>query len=683
MADKALLMGINDFRSISDLRGCLNDVDNMQRLLTETCGFKPGNIVTLKEQEVVKKAVKREMGRLFQKVTPGDRVLLHLSSHGSYTVDVDGDEDEDRVDELFCLYDMDWDNPDSYILDDEFREWTKKLPDGVQLTVILDTCHSGTGTRQIRPPDNHLPEEKLPWVDERATLERKIVTQTRGMRSLQEADLDSIVRDALTGSVEDDVIARFVQPPSEIVEEAQRLRPRGAVRPRSPQEMNHVLLAACRSDQTAADARIDGTFNGAFTFHLCRAVREAAGRVEHQDLIGLLSNSLREGRFAQIPQLEPDGARGLFLGGKAVPGAAPSSSATSPPAAEPPAAGSVPSGPTSTSEPTPISLETGHTPASSGSAVLAGNEEGRREILELLARIVNLLEGRSGAEGERRGARQIVYVHGICRHDRGYSDGWWRSLDPFAPSVRPGDLEGNRWEVLWSDLVNRVRALEDLGPEQQEVQQRLEDTLADRMLREVAHAQPEGTRDMVPPESSAPRALLGIPGLDCIDDFTRYLLSDRVRRDVLARFDRVVRPLLERGAEIEVVSHSWGTVVAYEALLELDRLGLPGAVRNFFTVGSALSIPEVKRRLREGGAGRKPRLVRRWINLDARGDVVGGPLKGNPFDVDHEFLNLEPVGCGRWMGLPGTVDPACAHSSYFGGSNRAVNAEIFGRFIER
>ena len=68
----------------------------------------------------------------------------------------------------------------------------------------------------------------------------------------------------------------------------------------------------------------------------------------------------------------------------------------------------------------------------------------------------------------------------------------------------------------------------------------------------------------------------------------------------------------------------------------------------------------------------------RWINLDARHDIVGGPMKGLPFAVDREFLGLDPVGC--WPSfLP---NPACAHGSYFVKDNTAVNRDIFGRFIE-
>jgi hypothetical protein len=281
-------------------------------------------------------------------------------------------------------------------------------------------------------------------------------------------------------------------------------------------------------------------------------------------------------------------------------------------------------------------------------------------------------------------------VHGICAHRKGFSNGWWKALARHLPDDLRTELAANRHEVLWSDLVtpedrrDRALAAEELAPEEQELADDIRDVLEDRREREVVAALPEqaGAR---PQERSLiearalgrERALFGIPGLDCVDDFVKYMFSDRIRDAVIDRFRRIVLPLLSGGGTVFVVSHSWGTVVAYEALREFDRLSLAGEVTDLFTVGGALSIPPVKRRLRLRD-GRKPRCVRHWINLDAKGDIVGGPLDDRPFDVDHEYLNLKPVGC-REVG--GVYPPACAHSSYFDKDNVAVNRDIFARHM--
>src|SRR5690606_17873100 len=75
-----------------------------------------------------------------------------------------------------------------------------------------------------------------------------------------------------------------------------------------------------------------------------------------------------------------------------------------------------------------------------------------------------------------------------------------------------------------------------------------------------------------------------------------------------------------------------------------------------------------------------PENVLRWINLDARGDLVGGPIQGQPFAVDEEHLNLEPVGCR--VGPGSIVSPVCAHSSYFHPANTRVNRDILARIMQ-
>jgi hypothetical protein len=159
-----------------------------------------------------------------------------------------------------------------------------------------------------------------------------------------------------------------------------------------------------------------------------------------------------------------------------------------------------------------------------------------------------------------------------------------------------------------------------------------------------------------------------------------YLTNDATRADIIGRFTNVVRPLLQGGAAVDVISHSWGTVVSYEGLRQLEDEGLvtPG-VNNFFTVGAALSIGPVKSRLRPNNRdGRRPAMVKHWVNVNARGDLVGGPLKDRPFAVDDDFPSVAPFGCTSFLSL---VTPQCAHGSYFVDGNVEVNRDIFASEI--
>jgi metacaspase-1 len=304
---------------------------------------------------------------------------------------------------------------------------------------------------------------------------------------------------------------------------------------------------------------------------------------------------------------------------------------------------------------------------------------------------------RTAARGRRES--HVVYVHGICAHAPGYSDAWWDALNRHLD----GASDRNRHEVLWSRHVTPVRAVAaetfaaaELPPEEAldaEVPHTEEALLAehlrDVLIDRAEHVQIEAMRetaahapDVPLIETAVPAAGLRIPGVRCVGDFVKYLLQPSIRTKVIHEFDKVVHPLLGSGRDVTVISHSWGTVVAYEAMRRMDsgRSDLPnGGVGVFFTVGSALAIRPVKRRLLpEARDGLKPRVVETWVNLNARADVVGGPLRGAPFQVDFEYLDLPPTGCP--LRLP---SPQCSHSSYFHPDNTLVNRDVFAKHIRR
>src|SRR5208337_4890722 len=77
----------------------------------------------------------------------GDNLVFHYSGHGSQVRDAEGDELDDGKDEVICPADFNW--TDGFIKDDDLAALIGGLKKGVRLEVILDSCHSGTGTREI------------------------------------------------------------------------------------------------------------------------------------------------------------------------------------------------------------------------------------------------------------------------------------------------------------------------------------------------------------------------------------------------------------------------------------------------------------------------------------------------------------------------------------------------------
>ncbi len=640
MGDRACIYGINDYKHVSDLGGCINDVHNMRDLLVDQFEFKPKHIRTRVNQEVVLEQVLEDFEWLIANPEAGDRRIFHFSGHGTYMADADGDE-EDGVDEVLCLYDHDFNDPGTYLDDDRIRELTQRIPRELQFTFILDCCHSGTGTRSLRAPSVRRGARwgaELPLVIESVTQNRADRAEVREARGPYGAlGRDEDVADPAIA------LARFVSPPAHV----ERIWQRHGVRKRvgaTVTDMNHVSFGGCRDDQTSADAPIDGDRHGAFTYYFCSEVRKAGPQISQQALIERVRQVLRREGFEQVPQLRPKNAGGPVFGGSGDDGRVDDSGYV------------------------------------------------RACDFEALVRRVERLErapGEADSDGERQsaiGERAIVYVHGICWHDRGFSDPWYESLRPHLDEGVEHHFRRNRHEVLWSRHVSSGRdaavGRTSRSTKEQDLADQIADVLRDRASQlleaQAPRAGSEVTRSQVT-EGDIDRALLGIPGLDCVDDFIKYLLRKKTRQAVVDEFVGVVQPLLAEDRAIEVVSHSWGTVVALEALHFLSREAFPGRVHNLFTFGAALSVGPVQRRLEFGAeTGERPALVDNWVNLDARGDIVGGTLRGLPFAVDREFLNLEPIGCST--GFFG-VSPSCAHSSYFVRDNVAVHRDICARFV--
>jgi metacaspase-1 len=194
---------------------------------------------------------------LVKKATPGDRLLFHFSGHGSQIRDRNGDELRDRMDEILCPHDMDWDG--TYIMDDDLDALFSTLPKDVRLEVLLDCCHSGTATRgEMGSP-----------------------LQPREQR----------------------IIRRFLMPPVDIrMREEDDLPVHPIARSQNPRP--HVLFSGCRDNQTSADADIGGTYNGAFTYFFCKHLRKSNGIIPRAVLLKNLRASLSYEGFDQVPQLE-------------------------------------------------------------------------------------------------------------------------------------------------------------------------------------------------------------------------------------------------------------------------------------------------------------------------------------------------------------------------------------------
>lgn len=147
---KSVLVGINYFGTKAELRGCINDVWNMKKLLTETFGWDASCIRILVDDRQApgnygpptKANIISALRWLAEGVESGDVLFFHFSGHGAQSEDPNGYE-EDGMNETICPMDF---QQAGMITDDEIGDMiVKDLPEGTRLTAIMDCCHSGTG----------------------------------------------------------------------------------------------------------------------------------------------------------------------------------------------------------------------------------------------------------------------------------------------------------------------------------------------------------------------------------------------------------------------------------------------------------------------------------------------------------------------------------------------------------
>ena len=258
MAHRALLIGVNEYAIPgANLRGCVNDVAIMATVLRDLYGFTDADITLLTDRAATRAAIESGIEGLVGSARPGDVLYLHYSGHGSNVADTNHDEDDGR-DEILCPTDLDWNTP---LTDDWLRTTFDRLDPGASLTVVMDCCHSGTNTRAPVAPGSVPPilQRFLPNPDDLDRGGGHTGRLARSRRRTDAADVHDV----------------------EIVE---------------------TLLSGCRDDQTSADASIGGSFNGALTYYLVRALRQDPAatyrRIHQRTLDGLFGN------YSQVPQLE-------------------------------------------------------------------------------------------------------------------------------------------------------------------------------------------------------------------------------------------------------------------------------------------------------------------------------------------------------------------------------------------
>ena len=147
---RCLLIGINYIGTESELNGCINDSINLKQFLKKNKYFPGRSIIMMNDKskrrrKPTKLNIIRQLKLMirFAKLNRGKKVMLFISysGHGTFRTDHSGDEQDGR-DEMLCPLDY---KTAGFISDDYLKNnFINKLPENVQLVLLIDACHSGT-----------------------------------------------------------------------------------------------------------------------------------------------------------------------------------------------------------------------------------------------------------------------------------------------------------------------------------------------------------------------------------------------------------------------------------------------------------------------------------------------------------------------------------------------------------
>ncbi|MFQ5859913.1 MAG: caspase family protein [Anaerolineae bacterium] len=292
MSKKAVLVGINSFTRPSwRLRGCINDTVEMRGLLTTYFGFQDEDVKVLNDGDASIQGIRDGLTWLLSDYAGdgSDVRVFHFSSHGTQ-VDDQSDDEWECKDEVIVPYDHDWDAP---FRDDDLREIFDGIPEGVNFTFIADCCHSGTIQKALLDSGVEFEPRYL-------TPPREVMDRIAKLVDKRDAEADAWAAAQLAQMLQGVPQDQWVTKMQEYLA-LLRLRFRENKYGIIPVG-RHVLLAGCEDRQTAADARIEGDFRGAFTWALAQAIKDANGGLTYDELITRAGANLRD--YDQRPQLE-------------------------------------------------------------------------------------------------------------------------------------------------------------------------------------------------------------------------------------------------------------------------------------------------------------------------------------------------------------------------------------------
>ncbi|CDR88122.1 probable MCA1-Metacaspase [Sporisorium scitamineum] len=278
---KALLIGINYFGQSGELRGCINDVRNVQNFLRQR-GYKDDDMVVLTDDQRDPRSIPTRqnmtaaMHWLVRGAQPGDALFFHYSGHGGQAKATQGDE-ADGYNETIIPVDY---QQAGQMEDDELHAiMVRPLPVGCRLTAIFDSCHSGTAL-------------DLPYVYTTSGNVKEPNVMASVGKGIMGAALEYARGDVIgmaKGLFSTFNTARNTNGAEEITKQT---RSSGA---------DVVMLSGCKDSQTSADATEAGKATGACSYAFLTVMNQYP-QLTYKQMLNAVRDVLAS-KYSQKPQL--------------------------------------------------------------------------------------------------------------------------------------------------------------------------------------------------------------------------------------------------------------------------------------------------------------------------------------------------------------------------------------------
>lgn len=276
MVQRALLVGIDQYPDPrNNLNSCIADTLAFRDILMAAYGVSQGEITLLHNQAATLANVRSALDALLNGVRDGEKVVYFESSHG-YRYPKGN-----TMVEVLCLY-------DAFLEDTELVDRSQAAPADC-LTVITDSCHSGGLNKLFFPPTGTSVARAKVWQppDDRAAIDVALSAQVTAFKFFGRAatsETAAVAKEFTESSITN---KDFVPATKDL----------GA----GQLELNGLLFAACRADQTAAAGSPSTNNLSAFTYGLQQELNAGGGSIAVRTLNDRVGARLAALNMSQQP----------------------------------------------------------------------------------------------------------------------------------------------------------------------------------------------------------------------------------------------------------------------------------------------------------------------------------------------------------------------------------------------